>query len=83
MRNEVLGLAQNVQPSSENQDPQVLEGTRECNGRVFHSNQLKLCYSRGRKGARREGRVGELIELDYGDQVPFPSQAELDIFSDK
>lgn len=27
--------------------------------------------------------MGDLTESDYGDQVPFPSQAELGIFSDK
>lgn len=77
MKNEVLGLAQNTQPSSENQDPQVLDGTWECNGRDFFFFILKSSYS-----WRKEERMGEWIELDCGHQVQFPRQAKLGIFSD-
>lgn len=45
MRNEVLGLAKIVHPYSQNQDPEVLGGTRERNARAFHPNQLKSSYS--------------------------------------
>lgn len=38
---------------------------------------LKSSYS-----WRKEERMGEWIELDYGHQVQFPRQAKLDIFSD-
>lgn len=53
MKNEVLGLAQNAQPSSENQDPQVLEETENVRKGFFILT--KIATPEEREGPEEKG----------------------------